>query len=131
MPHPRHSAGGYQYWYFGLSTSFIVVPGSPGCLPGARLPFSRSDRSRGSFLPFSYGLSEDGGFDDVIANPVSVTMMSGRWPPSWLNQTSIMCSESRIVPCTTLAPSPAAWSLIMFSHVTPLFGPKYFLFGRA
>ena len=63
--------------------------------------------------------------------PASVTMMSGRWPPSWLNQTSIMWRESRIVPCTTLAPSPAAWSLIMFSHVTPFFGPKYFLFGRA
>jgi hypothetical protein len=31
-------------------------------LPGARLPFSRSDRSRGSF--FSYGLSDDGGFEE-------------------------------------------------------------------
>jgi hypothetical protein len=58
-----HSAGGYQYLYFGLSTSLIVVPGSPGCLPGARFPFSRSDRSRGGF--FLYGLSDDEGFDDV------------------------------------------------------------------
>lgn len=40
-----------------------MVPGSPGCLPGARLPFSRSDRSRGGF--FLYGLSEEGGLDDV------------------------------------------------------------------
>ena len=32
----------------GSSTSFIVVPGSPGCLPGRRLPRSRSDRSRAS-----------------------------------------------------------------------------------
>jgi hypothetical protein len=29
------------------------------------------------------------------------------------------------------ADPPAAWSLIMFSQVTPLFGPKYFLLGRA
>ena len=42
--------------------SFIVVPGSPGCFPGRRFPRSRSDRSRGFF---SYGLSDDGGFDDV------------------------------------------------------------------
>jgi hypothetical protein len=63
VPHARHSAGGYQNRYSGLSTRLIVLPGSPGCLPGARLPRSRSDRSRGSF--FLYGLSDDGGFDDV------------------------------------------------------------------
>ena len=60
VPHSRHSDGGYQNRYSGLSTSFIVVPGSPGCLPGRRFPRSRSDRSF-----FSYGLSDDGGFDDV------------------------------------------------------------------
>ena len=63
VPHPAHSAGGYQNRYFGLSTSFIVVPGSPGCFPGRRFPFSRSDRSRDGFFP--YGLSDDGGLDDV------------------------------------------------------------------
>ena len=41
---------------------FIVVPGPPGCLPGRRLPRSRNDRSAPFFL---YGLSEDGGRDDV------------------------------------------------------------------
>jgi hypothetical protein len=40
----------------------IVVPGSPGCLPGRRFPRSRSDRSAPFFL---YGLSDDGGRDDV------------------------------------------------------------------
>ena len=63
VPQPAHSAGGYQNRCFGLSTSFIVDPGSPGCFPGDRLPFSRSDRSRGGF--FRNGLSEEGGFDDV------------------------------------------------------------------
>jgi len=57
--------------------------------------------------------------------------MSGRWPPSRAYSTSIMCSESRGVPQTTFAPSPAAWSLIMFSQVMPRLGPKNFRFGRA
>ena len=34
-------------------------------VPGRRFPFSRSDRSRGFFLSFLYGLSDDGGLDDV------------------------------------------------------------------
>ena len=38
------------------------MPGSPGCFPGARFPFSRSDRSAGFSL---YGLSDVGGLDDV------------------------------------------------------------------
>jgi hypothetical protein len=45
----------------GSSTRRIVVPGSPGCLPGRRFPRSRSDRSR----LFLYGLSDEGGRDDV------------------------------------------------------------------
>ena len=40
----------------------MVVPGSPGCFPGRRFPRSRSDRSRGFFR---YGLSDDGGRDDI------------------------------------------------------------------
>ena len=46
----------------GSSTRFIVDPGSPGCFPGRRFPRSRSDRSPPFFL---YGLSDDGGRDDV------------------------------------------------------------------
>jgi hypothetical protein len=45
----------------GSSTRLIVDPGSPGCLPGRRFPRSRSDRS----FFFLYGLSDDGGRDDV------------------------------------------------------------------
>jgi hypothetical protein len=40
----------------------FIVPGSPGCLPGRRFPRSRKDRSAPFFL---YGLSDDGGRDDV------------------------------------------------------------------
>ncbi len=60
-PHPQHAAGGNSSLSSGSSTRFIVVPGSPGCLPGRRFPRSRSDRS----APFLYGLSDDGGRDDV------------------------------------------------------------------
>ncbi|GAA2115127.1 hypothetical protein GCM10009802_14950 [Streptomyces synnematoformans] len=35
------------------------------------------------------------------------------------------------MPATTFPPSPAAWSLITFSHVAPPRRPKYFGFGRA
>jgi hypothetical protein len=62
VPHPRHTAGGHQILSSGSSVSFIVVPGTPGCLPGRRLPRSRSDRSR---LFNLYGLSDDGGRDDT------------------------------------------------------------------
>ena len=60
-PHPRHADGGHETVSSGSSTRCIVVPGSPGCLPGRRFPRSRSDRS----APFLYGLSDDGGRDDV------------------------------------------------------------------
>jgi len=46
----------------GSSTRLIVDPGSPGCFPGRRCPRSRSDQS---LLFFLYGLSEDGGLDDI------------------------------------------------------------------
>ena len=49
-PHPQHAAGGQKILSSGSSMRFIVVPGSPGCLPGRRLPRSRSDRS----APLSY-----------------------------------------------------------------------------
>jgi hypothetical protein len=38
-----------------------VLPGGPGCLPGFRPVFSRSDRP---LLFLVYGLSDDGGFDE-------------------------------------------------------------------
>ena len=44
----------------------IVAPGLPGCLPGRRFPRSRSDRSAPFFL---YGLSDEGGRDDVESFP--------------------------------------------------------------
>ena len=43
----------------------------------------------------------------------------------------MMCSESRTVPDTTLAPNPTAWSLIMLSQVIPFLVPKYLRLGRA
>lgn len=59
---------------------------------------------------------------------VSVTIMSGRLPPSRSYSTY---RESRGVPATTFPPSPAAWSLIMFNQVAPPRRPKNFGFGRA
>jgi len=61
-PHPQHAAGGQKTVSSGSSMRFIVAPGLPGCLPGRRFPRSRSDRSAPLFL---YGLSEEGGRDDV------------------------------------------------------------------
>ena len=45
----------------GSSDSLKVLPGAPGCLPGRRPVFSRSDRS---LLPLVNGLSDDGGFEE-------------------------------------------------------------------
>ncbi len=61
-PHPQHATGGNSNLSSGSSTRFIVVPGSPGCLPGRRFPRARKDRSAPFLL---YGLSDDGGRDDV------------------------------------------------------------------
>jgi hypothetical protein len=61
-PHPRHAAGGQSILSSGSSARLIVIPGSPGCFPGRRFPRSRSERSLPFFL---YGLSEEGGRDDV------------------------------------------------------------------
>ena len=46
----------------GRSDCLSAEDGAPGCLPGLRPDRARSDRSRGFFR---YGVSEDGGFDDV------------------------------------------------------------------
>ena len=124
-PHPRHSAGGYQNRCAGSSTRRIVVPGSPGCFPGARFPFSRSDRSRGFFL---YGLSDDGGFDDVeesfparrsrastraASRPFSATASSTRaaisrtWAVSCAITRYASASRSASTPCGRTASSSA------------------------
>jgi hypothetical protein len=49
---------------------------------------------------------------------VSVATISGFGPASRLSSVSRICSESRIVPGTTVAPIAATWSLIALSHVT-------------
>ena len=79
----------------GLSMSFIVVPGSPGCLPGRRFPRSRSDRSRGLFL---YGLSDDGGRDEFDeSRPARRSRSSTRarsCPISWYASASRAASSA-------------------------------------
>ena len=63
VPHPAHSAGGYQYRYFGLSTR--LHRGARLARLLARRPFPLLPQRpvpRGFFL---YGLSDDGGLDDV------------------------------------------------------------------
>ena len=52
-PHRPHSAGAHSMVSSGSSDSPDVLPGAPGCLPGFRPVFSRSDRS---VLFFAYGL---------------------------------------------------------------------------
>ena len=86
VPQPRHSAGGNSSRSSGSSTSRIVVPGSPGCLPGGRFPRSRADRSRPFFL---YGLSDDGGFDDVEESRPTCRRRSSTWACK-----AVTCSES-------------------------------------
>jgi len=46
----------------GLPDCFSVEDCAPGCLPGLRPDLPRSDLSFGFFV---YGLSEEGGLDDV------------------------------------------------------------------
>lgn len=54
----RHAAGQQSTQSSGLGDCRSVADCAPGCFPGRR----RSDRSRGFFV---YGLSEEGGFDEV------------------------------------------------------------------
>ncbi len=63
-PYPQqpHAAGPHSTVSPGSPDCFSVDDCAPGCLPGLRPDLPRSDRSFGFFL---YGLSEDGGFDDV------------------------------------------------------------------
>jgi hypothetical protein len=61
-PQQPHAAGPHNTVSPGWGDCFSVEDCAPGCLPGLRPDLPRSDRSRGFFL---YGLSDDGGFDDV------------------------------------------------------------------
>ena len=61
-PHPRTPPAGTQNRSSGSSTSFIVVPGSPGCFPGGACP---APAATGPAPFFLYGLSDEGGFEEV------------------------------------------------------------------
>jgi len=61
-PQHPHAAGAHTTVSPGSADCFSVEDGAPGCLPGLRPDRPRKDRSRVFFL---YGLSEDGGFEDV------------------------------------------------------------------
>ncbi len=56
-PHPEHGPGSQQITTSGSSTSGIVDPGAPGCLPGLRPVAFREEPRSG----LRYGPSEDGG----------------------------------------------------------------------
>ena len=60
--HRPQAAGAHTMISSGSATWRSVEDSAPGCFPGLRPLRPRSDRSLGFFL---YGLSDDGGFDDV------------------------------------------------------------------
>jgi len=61
-PQQPHAAGAHSTLWPGSPDCFSVEDCAPGCFPGLRPDRPRSDRS---LLFFLYGLSEDGGFEDV------------------------------------------------------------------
>ena len=61
-PQQPHAAGPYSTVSSGLPDCFSVEDCAPGCLPGLRPDLPRSDLSFGFLV---YGLSEEGGLDDV------------------------------------------------------------------
>ena len=61
-PQQPHADGPQNTLSSGSGDCFSVEDCAPGCLPGLRPDLCRSDRSCGFFL---YGLSDDGGLDDV------------------------------------------------------------------
>src|SRR5271157_1117567 len=61
-PQQPHAAGPYSTVSSGLPDCSSVEDGAPGCLPGLRPDLRRSDRSFGFLV---YGLSDEGGLDDV------------------------------------------------------------------
>ena len=61
-PHRPHAAAAHATVSSGQAAWRSVEDCASGCFPRPRPPRSRRDRSRGYFL---YGLSDDGGLDDV------------------------------------------------------------------
>lgn len=61
-PQQPHAAGPHSTVSPGSGDCRSVDDSAPGCFPGLRPDLPRSDRSRGFFL---YGLSDEGGLDDV------------------------------------------------------------------
>ena len=61
-PQQPHAAGPQNTVWPGSGDCFSVEDGAPGCLPGLRPDWPRSDRSFGFFV---YGLSDEGGLEEV------------------------------------------------------------------
>src|SRR5271165_5208583 len=85
-PQQPHAAGPYSTVSSGLPDCSSVEDGAPGCLPGLRPDLPRSDLSFGFFL---YGLSEEGGLDDV-----EESLPSSRWSSSTRAASASICAAS-------------------------------------
>ena len=94
-PQQPHAAGPHSTVSPGSGDCRSVEDSAPGCFPGLRPDVPRSDRSRGFFL---YGLSDDGGFDDV---PES---LSSRRRSSYLAASAATCA-SRAASCAAASSS--------------------------
>ena len=93
----------------GLSTSGIVVPGAPGCLPGLR-PAARRDERRSGLR---YGGSEDGGRDEVDESTPSRRSNSAirsTCALTWADKAST-CADVAVI-CPVNASISTAWVLI-------------------
>ena len=98
-PQQPHAAGPHFTVLSGLPDCFSVEDCAPGCLPGLRPDLPRSDRSFGFFL---YGLSEDGGLDDV-----EESLPSSRWSSSTRAASASICA-SRAASCAAASSSRSA-----------------------
>ena len=100
-PHRPQAAGKHTTTSSGSATCRSVDDCAPGCLPRLRPLRPRSDRSRGFFL---YGLSDDGGRDDVPESLPRRRSSSATRSPSSVNRAS---AASRAAPaaasCASLA----------------------------
>ena len=98
-PQQPHAAGPHSTVSSGSADCFKVADCAPGCLPGLRPDLPRSDRSRGFFL---YGLSEDGGLDDVEES------LASRRSSSWIRAASASICASRTASCAAASSSRSA-----------------------
>jgi len=101
-PQQPHAAGPHNTVSAGSGDCFSVEDCAPGCLPGLRPDLPRSDRSRGFFV---YGLSDDGGLDDV-----EESLPSRRRSSSTCAASAAICA-SRAASCAAASSSRsrAAW----------------------